>query len=128
VLDALSSDLDETKEEFDTTTKDFADLTASFAEAEKLRREEHKRLMFTIMMYKDGVKNMKKAMGVLQGYYQATAEKKNFQEVRSKGQKYRKGLSTGVIGILEIAIDDFQKLHNEAKTTEETAQADFEKL
>jgi len=59
----------------------------------------------------------------LKGYYRN--KDGGGSEVDKKEFKDRHGLGTGIIGILEIAIDDFKKLYSETKESEEAAEKDF---
>merc|ERR1719262_1479758 len=73
--------------------------------------------------YKDAAALLMRATKVLKAYYHnkegggAEVDKKEFKE--------RHGMGTGIIGILEIAIDDFNKLHAETKEAEEAAAKDY---
>jgi hypothetical protein len=124
-LEAIQAALEETKAEIEENTKDLNDMTASMAKAESLREEEHKRNTFAISQYEDAIVGLHKAVKILKDYYGDQASE---EENRSNDQTQRTGLSTGVVGILEVSIDDFEKLHKETKEAEETAAADYKKL
>lgn len=124
-LEAIQAALTETKAEIEENTKDLNDMTASMAKAESLRAEEHKRNTFAISQYEDAIVGLHKAVKILKDYYE---DKSEDEENRSNDQTQRTGLSTGVVGILEVSIDDFEKLLKETKEAEDNAAADFKKL
>jgi hypothetical protein len=124
-LEAIQAALAETKAEIEESTKDLNDMTASMAKANSLRAEEHKRNTFAISQYEDAIVGLHKAVKILKDYYEDKAPE---EENRSNDQTQRAGLSTGVVGILEVSIDDFVKLHKETKEAEDTAAADYKKL
>mmetsp|Transcript_96825 Transcript_96825/g.153316 ORF Transcript_96825/g.153316 Transcript_96825/m.153316 type:complete len:715 (-) Transcript_96825:54-2198(-) len=125
-LDALSADLTQTTADLATVTSDLASLTASIATAEKIRKKEHTTAVTSIKQYKEAGKLLKKACDVLKTYYKNEAIEGH--ENNRAEFKDRRGLGTGVIGLLEIAIDDFEKLHDETKEAEEAAAKDFKDM
>merc|ERR1719456_1156413 len=122
-LDALDAELTQTKSDIEEVTKDLKDMTEAMAGALEIRNKEHATATKAIKQYKDAAALLMRAAKVLKSYYKnkagggAEVDKKEFKERHSQG--------TGIIGILEIAIDDFNKLHSETKEAEEAAAKDF---
>jgi hypothetical protein len=125
-LDALSADLTQTTAELVTVTADLAALQASVAEAKRIRAKEHTVAMTSIKQYSEATKLLKKAIEVLQTYYKNSAIEGH--ENNTAEFKDRKGLGAGIIGLLEIAADDFQTLHDDTKEAEEAAAKDFKEM
>lgn len=124
-LDALVAELEQTKTDITTIGGDLKDLTETMEEAAVIRKMEHAKAVKAMKEYNGAVKLVKRASDVLKAYY----EQKDGEERgdKKKAAKDRDGLATGVIGILEISIDDFRKLYSETKESEEVAATDYEK-
>jgi len=122
-LDALDADLTQISADIVTRTKDLQDINEAVAAALKIRGKEHKVATSSIKQYKDAAALLERACKVLKNYYKNKAG--GGSEVKKDEFKQRHGLGTGIIGILEIAIDDFKKLHAETKEAEEAAAKDF---
>jgi hypothetical protein len=125
-LEALSADLTQTTADLQTVTGDLAAMVASMKESEKIRKAEHSKATTAIKQYKEAGKLLKKACDVLRGYYKKEYGNKLMKD--NNEAKQRRGLGTGVIGILEIAIDDFAKLYEDTKEAEEVAAKDFKDM
>jgi len=66
---------------------------------------------------------VERAVKVLKGYYKNKAG--GGSEVDKKEFKQRNGMGTGIIGILEIAVEDFKELYTSTKEAEEADAKDF---
>jgi len=122
-LDALDAELTQSKSDIETLTKDLADMNAAMAGAQKIREKEHTQALKAMKQYKDAAALVTRASKVLKAYYHNKAG--GGSEVDKKEFKDRQGMGSGIIGILEIAIDDFSKLHAETKEAEDAAVKDF---
>jgi len=129
-LEALSADLIETTDDLSEVNKDLKDMTASMAEAVSLRTAEHRNATRAIEQYKSGAALLKKGCKVLKSYYQNEAKRdhKSYAADDSNELKQRKGLGSGIVALLEIAITDFENQYAEAKVAEDGAAADFKSL
>merc|ERR1719329_1980140 len=122
-LDSLDADLTQVKADIESLGKDLKDMNDAQAAALVIRQKEKVAATAGIKEYKGAVTLLKKACKVLKGYYRN--KDGGGSEVDKKEFKDRHGLGTGIIGILEIAIDDFKKLYAETKEAEEAAAKDF---
>jgi len=122
-LDSLDADLTQIKADIETLGGDLKSISEASAGALVIRGKEKTQATAAIKQYKGAVTLLKKACKVLKGYYKN--KDGGGSEVDKKEFKDRHGLGTGIIGILEIAIDDFKKLYSETKESEEAAEKDF---
>jgi len=122
-LEALQADLAETNDDIKSTTNDLKDMQVSLSEAESVRKKEHKNAGAAVKMYADAVSLLERARNVLKSHYKSSDD-----DPEDKGRKFRQGTSTGVVGLLEIAIDDFKASHKEAMDAEDFAEHDFQRL
>jgi len=125
-LDALSADLTQTKADIVDANKDLKEINGAVAESLKIREKEHKTASTSTKEYKKAAALLRRACNVLKGYYKNKAG--GGAEVKKKEFKQRHGMGTGIIGILEIAIDDFEKLYSDTKETEEASAKDFKDM
>jgi|Transcript_95016 hypothetical protein len=129
-LDALTAELTQTKADLVTVHEDFHKLNESIAEATSVRAKEHEREVTNIKESKNAIQLLKKACRVLKNYF--NKEKKDVPEnekaENASGFKKRKGLASGIIGLLEIAISDFEDQLEEATQSEEISEHDFQEF
>jgi len=125
-LDALTAELTQTRADLVTLHNDFTQLNASVVEATGLREKEHEREATNIKESRNAIHMLKKACQVLKNYF--NKKQKGVPEENKGGFKKRKGLASGVIGLLEIAISDFEDQLEEAKESEETSGHDFQEF
>merc|ERR1719456_210467 len=76
--------------------------------------------------YKDGATLLARGLKVLKGYYEN--KEGGGYEVDKQEFKDRHGMGTGIIALLEIAIDDFSKLYEETKAAEDAAEKDYKQM
>lgn len=123
-LDALVASLSETKSDMEDVSKDLKDVTASMNEANALREKESKTSLDSIRQFRNAALLLNRAIKVLKTYYQ----KKSKKGPEGKGAKQREGMGSGIIAILEIAVDDFEKLHKDSKQAEDLAAKEFQQF
>jgi hypothetical protein len=123
-LDALVASLSETKSDMEDVSKDLKDVTASMNEANALREKESKTSLDSIRQFRNAALLLNRAIKVLRTYYQ----KKSKKGPEGKGAKQREGMGSGIIAILEIAVDDFEKLHKDSKQAEDLAAKEFQQF
>lgn len=125
-LASLSATLEQTIADIETATKDMNDLKEATATAHGIREKEHKHATSAIKEYKSAVALLTRGLKILQGYYNNKAG--GGREVNKKEFKDRHGMGSGIIGILEIAIEDFSELYSETKQAEESAARDHKEM
>jgi len=133
-LEALQAGLMETTQDINTTSKDLELVNASIAEATLVRAKEHKSAMDAVKMYKYGVALLSNAIKVLKSFYgrkdRVRSEGLSVKgpKVDDRGMRIRQGLSTGVIGMLDVALHDFKTSLQEALAAEKAAALDFQQF
>lgn len=124
-LDALQAELSEITADIETTSKDLGECEDALDAAIGAREKEQQVAKDGLKEFKDAAALVNRAIGVLQKYYGID---KGQSSDDSSAMRDRKGLGVIVIGMLEIARDDFKKQYDESKATEEIDAADFQKL
>lgn len=134
-LDALSGELTGTISDIKSVTKDLRDLNASMVEAGSIRAQEHKHATHAIKEYGNGAALLRRGCKLLKAYYSNAGVGKTRQDAEAgvgsdvgKKAKQREGLGEGIISLLEIAIDDFEKLQSESQEAEDAAAMDFDQM
>jgi len=122
-LAAMDADIEQLKIDISDTREDLANMQAAVAQATKVRGAEEAKNIASIQQYKDSVELVTTAMDVLKKFYE-----KAEAEAASEGGKKKSGLGSGVIGILEIAVQDFKDLLKETEMAEATASQQFQEL
>merc|ERR1719364_421802 len=98
--------------------KELADLAKMQAEMDKLREEEHAAYVTNKAEMEQGLEGVKLALKVLREYYAK----------EDKAHEAAEGAGGGIISMLEVVESDFTKGLAELITTEEAAQAEYEKI
>jgi chromosome segregation ATPase len=125
-LDALTAELTEAKDNLLTLSEDFDQLKRSLANATAIRSEEHEREVNNIKESKNAIHLLKTACKILKNYFDKQHEK--VPQEQKSGFKKRKGMASGIIGLLEIAISDFEKQLKEAEEAEEISKRDYQEF
>merc|ERR1719321_2191629 len=94
-----------------------AQLASSQAEMDKLRQEEHTAYVSNKADMEQGLEGVKTALKILREYYASDDKAHNAAE----------GAGSGVIGLLEVCESDFSKDLAGIVSTEETAQASYDR-
>jgi len=117
-IDKMSAESASLKEEVATLSKELADLAKSQAEMDKIREEEKTTFTANKAEMEQGLEGIKLALKVLRDYYAS----------EDKGHQAAEGAGSGIIGMLEVIESDFSKGLAEMISTEDTAQADYERI
>jgi len=126
-IDEMDATLAELKDELAQLSKDLSEMNAMTAEATNVRTQERTQSQLAIKEYSEAQNLLQNAMTVLKDFY---AQKDAFlQSVQWQGDYGAPDdKAQGVIGLLEIAMSDFQRLQNEAETSESTAEREYQDL
>jgi len=116
-IDQMSAKSAKLKEQVATLQKELADLARSQAEMNKLRTEEHDLYVTSNAEMEEGVQGVKLALKVLRDYYASDG----------KAHGSAEGAGAGIVGLLEVCESDFSKDLAEIVSTEETAQAAYDR-
>lgn len=137
-IEAMEAEVAQLTDEIDQTQSDINDMMTSLKAATEVRNKESAKNKAAIVEYADAQELVQEAINVLKDFYDAES-RPDAHEHTGKGKwegstaadgNYKAGTnrSEGVIGMLEVARDDFKRLEEETKKAESDAQADFEEL
>merc|ERR1719160_1804995 len=132
-LDKVNSRLEKAESTIATLTeqvtvlsKEVADSDAALAEATALRTKEKTTFVAVEKDLSESQEACAAATEVLREYYEGASLIQTGQ--KAKDQADEQGDGSGILGMLEVAESDFAAGLAEARTVEEAAQADFDKL
>merc|ERR1719183_3451799 len=116
-IEALTEDIASMGKKIKTLSKKQADLTVAMNEATTLRMDEKAKNTDTIKDAAAGEEATKAALVVLKEFYssQASFLQQVPEMAEYKGMQSAKG---GVVGMLEVIVTDFARLHAETKAAE----------
>merc|ERR1719379_3168193 len=115
----MEAQLSELNDELETVQKDMADMQAATSKATDMREKEKLENLRAIKEYQDAQVLLKNAMGVLKDFYdkqdkftlaQTDSDSNQPETIEGRDEYKAKGASSGVIGLLEIAVEDFANL------------------
>jgi hypothetical protein len=115
-IDKQSSRSSQLKDQVAGLQKNLAELAAAQLQMDKIRAEEHTQFESNKADMEQGVAGVKLALKVLRDYYAG-----------DKSHAAAEGAGAGIIGLLEVCESDFSKNLSEIISTEETAQADYDR-
>merc|ERR1719428_1976349 len=139
-LDKFSTRVDEGSSKVETLTNEIKTLEAEVAEidkaqaeATKIRTAESESFAKVSKDYKDSATAVAKAIEVLQSFYSGAAlvQIKSSTSLQSKAKVHAKGngdAANVIIGVLEVAQEDFTSLLAEAESVESEAQTTYDKM
>jgi len=126
-IDELTSQISLLGNEISILAEEVSDSDAAVSEATSIRTEEKAKNTETIAEASQAGTAVKQALGVLQSYYDGLSLLQRTSKTAARNPA-QSGSSTGVIGMLEVILSDFQRLESSTKASEETNQASFEKF
>merc|ERR1719387_1808160 len=134
-VDEASSKVETLTEEIKTLEAEVAEIDKATAEATKIRTSENEEFMKVSKDYKDSATAVAKAIEVLQSFYSGAAlvQIKSSTSLQSKVKVHAKTKGNGdaanvIIGVLEVAQEDFTSLLAEAEAVESEAQTTYDKM
>merc|ERR1719408_401059 len=113
-------------DEVSVLSKEVADSDAALATATALREKEKATFALVEKDLSESQEACAAATEVLREYYEGASFIQTGQ--KAKGQTDEQGDGSGILGMLEVAESDFAAGLAEARTVEEAAQSDFDKL
>merc|ERR1719355_169166 len=132
-LDKVNSRLEKAESTIATLTeqvtvlsKEVADSDAALAEATALRTKEKATFVLVEKDLSESQEACAAATEVLREYYEGASFIQTGQ--KAKNQADEQGDGSGILGMLEVAESDFATSLAEAKTVEEQAQGEYDKL
>lgn len=132
--DQMDAELEQVTQDLATTAKDSEDLKESTRVATEVRTEEKARAAASLTQYKDAQALLKTAVAVLKKFYDQTGggvpagTEASVDGSKEGEHKSKAGLGGGVIGLLEIALQDFADLEEETTQSEATGAQQYKEL
>merc|ERR1719393_1070366 len=125
-LEKAASTVATLTDEVSVLSKEVADSDAALATATALREKEKATFVLVEKDLSESQEACAAATEVLREYYEGASLIQTGQ--KAKDQADEQGDGSGILGMLEVAESDFAAGLAEARTVEEAAQADFDKL
>lgn len=119
---AVSAELSSLKSEIETSAKEIDDMKASLGKAEGQRAKESAKAKADVVMYEEDQRVLREAILVLQRVYGDTAVKADKSGYKAKAT------GSGVVGLLQVSLENFADLAEETSKGEKEAKADFQEL
>merc|ERR1719502_1329267 len=111
-------------EQVTTLSKEVAENDAAMAAATEVRQKEKAAFMIVEKDLSESQEACAAATEVLREYYEGAS----LLQVGSKAGADAEGDGSGILGVLEVAESDFAKGLSEARTVEQEAQSEYDKL
>jgi len=126
----MDANLAQLKDDIKNLNKDLSEMRTATAEATKIRTAEAKEAKASIAQYRDARKLIKSAVTVLNKFYAQKAKTQEAEDASAKDKSGFKanGKGSGIIGILEVAEDNYKKLEEDRTLTEKTEGKAFNDL
>jgi septal ring factor EnvC (AmiA/AmiB activator) len=136
-IDSMDADMEQLKTDVNSLTEDLKDLNAASRSASKIRKEEHENAVTSIAQYKDAQKIIKASIDVLKKFYgeddvykvkgkDAPTGENDYKGKSGGDDGYKaSGMGSGVVGILEVAMQDYSELQQQAELSETESQNDY---
>merc|ERR1712232_1318711 len=128
----MNADIDRLATELAQTKKELHDANQVLAAAAEMRNKEKLRSTQAVNDYSGAQSLLTDAIGILKKFYSKqaieadTAETTGSKEVY--GERNREGLGHGIVAILEIAIQDFSELEDDAQQEESKSEQMFKDM
>jgi len=125
-IEEMSSQISILSDQISEVSEQVTEIDTSVAKASAIRADEKAKNSETITEAIQASTAVKQALSVLQAYYDGLSLlQKSGTASRNPAQS---GASTGVIGMLEVILSDFQRLESSTKASDETNEASHEKF
>jgi len=135
-VEALDAEISTLEAEIPELATELSELLAAVGNATELRAEEKGNAEKAIKQYKDAQVPLQGAIKVLQEFYAKSGME--FQQLKATGSesqepeetqyKAKSGAIAGVIGILEVALEDMKGLQKDSEEQEAKAQELFQEF
>jgi len=122
-LEEMDARLDELADGLNVTTQEMSEMRAANQKATLLRQQESGHATKALGEYRDAQRILKSALQVMRKFYEAEDNQEG--STASSGFKAN-GAGTGVIGLLEVALSDYENLEQELSLNEKVAQRDYD--
>lgn len=120
-IESMDAEIAQLTNDLKEIADDLADIQKNTAEATKVRMSEARKSKKALAQYKDAQKLVSSAIKVLQRVYAKDSK------VSAKAED-RGDMGSGVVGLMEVVVDNYAKLEQELTVSEGVAQKDYKKL
>lgn len=127
-VDALDAELSQVGNDLKTVQEDLSNLHGSASSATAIRKTEHHQATTAVAEYKDAQKVIQAAIDALKKFYGddgSLLQKNSGKDPDSDSGYKAQGGGGGVIGILEVALQDYADLENDVGLAEKEAANEF---
>jgi len=124
---AAETELSQIVTDLSMLTVETSEMRTSMTAASRQRLAAKTLAEREIAKYKDGTELLGRAVKVLKSYYASKQPTAN-DAYMTEEQKQSMGAGRGVIGVLEIAVEDFDGLYKETSRNEEMNAKDYNEL
>merc|ERR1719506_1728155 len=115
-------------EEITRLSKEVAEGDAAMAKATEIRQKEKAAFMVVEKDLSESQEACAAATEVLREYYEGASLVETNSKARASADAGEQGDGSGILGVLEVAESDFAKGLSEARTIEQQAQSEYDKL
>jgi len=123
-IEEMDAELEQLGNDINTMSRELSDLNKSTIKAQQIRSEESERAGEALAHYGQAHKLVNEAIAVLQKYY-AQQQEKEAAAANDKHDFKPSTMGSQVIGILEVAQEDYAQLEEGQQQAEEASQKDF---
>jgi len=131
-VDEMDATMSQLTDELAQLNKDLSEMNQISAEATEIRTRERTEAELAIKQYTEAQNLLQNALSVLQDFY---SEKQSMLQSNAgpppawdEDSVTQEDKATGVIALLEIALTDYQKLEQEARMAENSAESEYKTL
>jgi len=122
-MQEMDARLDELKDGLNATTQEMGEMRAANQKATLLRNQESGHATKALGEYRDAQRILKSALQVMGKFYEA----EDNQEGNTANSGFKaNGAGSGVIGLLEVALSDYENLEQELSLNEKVASRDYD--
>merc|ERR1719387_2070671 len=130
-IEEMTATISKLGEEIGALSEQEAEINAAVSKAQGIRTAEKAKNAETISEGYSAATAVKSALQVLKDFYESAAlvqKKAQAVKVAKAAQPVQSGASTGVIGMLEVILSDFERLVADTEQDEAFSQKEFEKF
>jgi len=129
---AMDAELAQVTDGINVVTEDLAEMSASIKSATELRTDEHNSAETAVTQSRDAQRLIKAAIQVLKRVYKDTNQEDGAAPSPSPQEaappEATAGWGPGVIGILEVALQDYTDLENEVSIQESVSNKEYKEM
>merc|ERR1719245_2138129 len=118
----MEAGIDQLVGEIKQLAKDQAEMEKASSDAQRMRQQEQNSAKTSLTQYRDAQKMLTSAIGLLQKFYQQAPGDSDASDSGFKANS----MGSGIIGMLQVAQDDYAQLEKDLSLNEDLAAKDFD--